>query len=204
MNVTIVDYGAGNLRSVYQAFFLAGADPVTSNDPDVVRRAERVVLPGVGAAGAALEALRARDLDAALDDVRHVGRPILGICLGLQMMADEVQEFGTHRGLGWMRGKVARIPSDGNIRVPHMGWSPVDVTERGHDLIGSSAKDRNFYFCHSNRLYADRDVAAATVAYGEPFTVAVQFESIFAVQFHPEKSQLAGQRFIKRFLDWAP
>jgi glutamine amidotransferase len=204
MNVTIVDFGAGNLRSVHQAFWIAGADPSVSSDPNDIRQAERVVLPGVGAAGSALAALRARGLDDALHEVRRAGHPILGICLGLQMMADDVEEFGGHRGLGWVRGKVGRISSTGNTRVPHTGWSPVDVTERGRGLIGQSSKERCFYFCHSNRLYCDQEVAAATVTYGEAFTVAVRFENVFAVQFHPEKSQLAGQRLIKRFLEWAP
>lgn len=204
MKVTIVDYGASNLRSVRQAFWMAGAEPEISSDPEAIRRADRVVLPGVGAAGPALEALRKQGLDRALDETRRVGNPVMGICLGLQVMADEIHEFGSYRGLGWMRGRVERISASPGIRIPHMGWSEVQATESGRDLIGSGRKDKHFYFCHSNRLYADEGVAAATVTYGGNFTVAVQFGNVFAVQFHPEKSQVAGQRLIQRFLDWAP
>jgi imidazole glycerol-phosphate synthase subunit HisH len=204
MKVTIVDYGAGNLGSVHQAFWLAGAEPETSSNPDNIKQAERIVLPGVGAAGTALECLRALGLDQAMDEVRRLGRPILGICLGLQVMAEEIEEYGVHRGLGWIKGKVSRIPSAPNVRIPHIGWSRVDTTDRAGDLIGTSDRDRYFYFCHSNRLHADEGVAAATVIHGEPFTVAVRFDNVFAVQFHPEKSQLAGQRLINRFLNWSP
>jgi glutamine amidotransferase len=204
MNVTIVDYGAGNLGSVHQAFWTAGAEPEATADPEKIANAERVVLPGVGAAGTALEQIRARGLDSALNAARAKGTPILGICLGLQLMAEEIEEYGVHRGLGWMKGKVSRIPEVSNVQVPHMGWAKIETTGRAGDLIGASDKDRHFYFCHSNRLHADNGVAAATVRHGETFTVAVRFGNVFAVQFHPEKSQLAGQKLIKRFLAWSP
>jgi len=204
MNVTIVDYGAGNLGSVHQAFWTAGAEPETTSDPDKIANAERIVLPGVGAAGAALEQIRARGLDQAMDAARNNGTPILGICLGLQMMAEEIDEYGIHRGLGWMKGKVSRIPETASVHVPHMGWTKIETTERAGSLIGASDRDRHFYFCHSNRLHLDEGVAAATVNHGETFTVAVRFGNVFAVQFHPEKSQLAGQKLIKQFLAWSP
>lgn len=202
MDIKIVDYGAGNLGSVHQAFWTAGAEPEITSDPHEIANAERIVLPGVGAAGAALEQIRARGLDKAMDIARQKGTPIFGICLGLQIMAEEIDEYGIHRGLGWMKGKVSRI-SD-SVRVPHMGWAKIETTERADNLIGTSERDRHFYFCHSNRLYLDEGVTAATVRHGEDFTVAVRFGNIFAVQFHPEKSQLAGQKLIQRFLAWSP
>lgn len=206
MNVVVVDYGAGNIGSVANALWRAGAEPVISADPDVVARAERVVLPGVGAAGAAAAQLRALGLEAGLNAYRATGRPFLGICVGMQLLADDLLEYGHHKGLGWMRGRVELIDpaGDPSVRVPHMGWSEVEATARGVELIGSSVRDRTFYFCHSYRLVGDEGVAAATVAHGAPFTCAVLFDNVFACQFHPEKSQVAGQKLIERFLDWAP
>jgi glutamine amidotransferase len=202
--VAIVDYGAGNLASVANAIWVAGAEPVIARSPEALTDADRVVLPGVGAGGAALAALRACGFDQALDDVRKSGRPILGICLGLQMMADELEEFGTHRGLGWIRGRVARIPDAERLRVPHMGWSKIAPTERGSQEFNGNPNSHYFYFCHAYRLIEDEGVATATVDHGGNFTVAVRFENVAAVQFHPEKSQVNGRRLLERFLDWSP
>lgn len=206
MRVTIVDYDAGNIRSVANAVWRAGGEPEIACDPDSVRLAERIILPGVGAAGAALARLRERHLDEALGEVRRIGRPILGICVGMQVFADELFEFGRHRGLGWMRGRIEAIDPHGDkgVRVPHIGWAEVTFTERRTTLIGPSSRDRHFYFCHSYRLVGDEGVSVARVSYGSPFTCAVSFGSVFACQFHPEKSQLAGQRLLERFLEWRP
>jgi glutamine amidotransferase len=206
MQVTVVDYGAGNIQSVLNAVWRAGADPVASSDADVVRRAERVVLPGVGAAGAAVDRLRGLHLDDALGDVKRSGRPVMGICVGMQVMADDLYEYGHHKGLGWMRGNVKLIEPNGDasVRVPHIGWQAVESTDRPTPMIGKSARDRHFYFCHSYCLSGDDGVAVARVTHGLPFTCAVQFDNVFACQFHPEKSQIAGELLLRRFLDWRP
>lgn len=206
MNVVVVNYGAGNIGSVVNALWRAGVDPVVTSDPDCVRRADRVVLPGVGAAGAAMAKLRELGLDEALDDVRRAGRPLLGICVGMQVMAEELLEFGRHQGLGWIRGTVEALDDDGDpsVRVPHIGWSPVKPVGSGSTMIGPSSRDRHFYFCHSYRLAGDEGVAVASVEHGMPFTCAIEFDSVFACQFHPEKSHVAGQQLLGRFMRWNP
>lgn len=206
MKTTIVDYGAGNLRSVATALWRAGAEPEIACDPDAVRAADRLVLPGVGAAGAAMESLRALGLADALDAFRATGRPFLGICVGMQVLAEDLLEYGAHRGLGWVRGTVDRLPTAGDPspRVPHMGWSEIVPDGTGSPLLGASRRDRFFYFCHSYRL-AERDgVTVARATHGEAFTCAIAFENVFACQFHPEKSHIAGHKLLERFLDWSP
>jgi glutamine amidotransferase len=203
MKVTLVDYGAGNIGSAANALWRAGGEPDVTADPDRVRQAERVVLPGVGAAGSAMESLRNLGLDAALDDVRKSGRPFMGICIGMQVLADDLLEFGRHKGLGWVRGRIEQIEGAEDVRVPHIGWSQIDHGDRSSAVLGS--RDRYFYFCHSFRLVQDDGgIAVASVAHGKPFTCAIEFENVFACQFHPEKSQVAGQRLIERFLAWKP
>ncbi len=206
MKVTVIDYGVGNLRSVATALWRAGGEPEITSDPDVVRRAERVVLPGVGAAGAAITQLRALHLDSALLEFRAAARPFLGICVGMQLLAEELLEFGRHRGLGWIAGVVDRLEKtdDPGLRIPHIGWSEITPTERHSKLLGTSLRDRYFYFCHSYRLTGDHGVAVARTTHGTPFTCAVQFDSVFACQFHPEKSHVAGQKLLERFLAWRP
>jgi len=206
VKTTVVDYGAGNLRSVTTALWRAGAETEIASDPDAVRRAERIVLPGVGAAGAAMASLRERGLASALDEFRATGRPFLGICVGMQLLADELREFGSHQGLGWIRGAVDRIPvdGDGDLRVPHMGWSEIESTDRASPLLGTSRRDRYFYFCHSYRLVDDVGVAVARATHGAKFTCAIAVDNVFACQFHPEKSHVAGQKLLERFLEWAP
>ncbi len=206
MKVAVIDYGAGNLRSVATALWRAGGEPKVTSDPDEIRRAERVVLPGVGAAGAAIAQLRALHLDSALAEFRATARPFLGICVGMQILAQELLEFGQHRGLGWMPGTVDRLDTtdDPRLRVPHIGWSEISPTERGSALLGASLRDRYFYFCHSYRLTRDVGVAVARATHGSAFTCAVQFDNVFACQFHPEKSHIAGQKLLERFLAWRP
>lgn len=202
MKTTVVDYGAGNIGSAANALWRAGAEPEVTADPDRVRKAERVVLPGVGAAGAAMEALRSTGLDIALSEHRGSGRPFMGICIGMQLLAEELLEFGRHKGLGWIRGSIARIEPEDGVRVPHIGWSEIDYAGRPSSVLGT--RDRYFYFCHSFRLVGDDGVAVASVAHGKPFTCALEVDNVFACQFHPEKSHTAGQRLIERFLAWKP
>jgi len=208
MRVGIVDYGAGNLASVANAVYAAGADPIFARTPEEVMQADRIVLPGVGAAGAALKNLRARGLDAALNrSVREGARPMLGICLGMQMMAQRLFEFGEHEGLGWIEGDVralADIPGAGP-RIPHMGWNSVDPLGPGEPFLDRVKGRREFYFCHSYTLIGCPEASlAARTDHGVPLIAAVRVGTVFATQFHPEKSQINGQRLIEAFLEWKP
>lgn len=208
MKIAIVDYGAGNNSSVCNALIRAGAEPVMAATPEAVLAAERLVLPGVGGAAAALERLRAGALDQALDEaVRKHATPMLGICLGLQMLADDLLEDGRSKGLGWIRGKVVDLhellPS--GLRVPHMGWNQVTVNAPAERFFADVTGRRDFYFCHSFALTGnDQSVVAAATDYGAPVVAAVLHDTVFATQFHPEKSQINGQRVIESFLRWTP
>ncbi len=209
MKTVIVDYGAGNIQSVRNAVYRCGWNSETATTPEEVAAADRIILPGVGAAGKAMTQLRASGLDQALDEaVRGKGRPMLGICLGMQLMARELNEFGRHEGLGWIDGRVAPIRSvvDDDIRVPRMGWCKVDVREQGKALFTAAERRNVFYFAHSFALMTDdATLVAATVEYGGmDFVAAVRWNSVFATQFHPEKSQIAGERLLMAFFDWTP
>lgn len=204
MTLALIDYGAGNLRSVANALRAAGAtDVVVTADAGVVRDAERIVLPGVGAFAASMAALAALPgMIAALDEtVRDGGRPFLGICVGMQLMATAGEEFGRHAGLGWIPGTVARLePADPQARVPHMGWNDV-ATATPHPLIAPGEA----YFLHSF-AFAAADAAdlAATTDHAGPVTAAVARDNMIGVQFHPEKSQAYGLALLERFLTWRP
>ena len=204
MTLALIDYGAGNLRSVENALRAAGADNVSvTADPDAVRRAERIVLPGVGAFAACMGALSAiPGMVEALDE-RVIGQaaPFLGICVGMQLMADAGEEFGTHPGLGWIGGTVAKLePDDPEARVPHMGWNDV-VPSVAHPLIVPGEA----YFLHSFAFIgADPAMLAATTSHGGTVTAAIARDNMIGVQFHPEKSQAYGLALLNRFLDWRP
>jgi len=202
--LALIDYGAGNLRSVENALKAAGAADVrVTADPDVVLGAERIVLPGVGAFAACMGALSAIPgmVDALNQRVIAQGAPFLGVCVGMQLMADAGEEFGTHPGLGWIEGVVARLePNDPEARVPHMGWNDV-VPVVPHPLIVPGEA----YFLHSFGFQvADSGALAATTNHGGTVTAAVARDNMIGVQFHPEKSQAYGLAFLSRFLDWRP
>lgn len=205
--VALIDYGAGNLHSVHNALKAAGArDVAVTDDPDVVARAERIVLPGVGAFGACARGLRSVDgMVKALDQrVRRDGVPFLGICVGMQLLATRGLEFEEVSGLGWIPGEVRRIePADAAIKVPHMGWNAVAPMNHvgGAELI----EPGEAYFLHSYAFHAEhgRDIAAMT-DHGGGIVAAVAQENILGVQFHPEKSQRYGLALLERFLQWRP
>jgi len=204
--VAVIDYGGGNIASVVNALWRAGADPKVVARPEDIAKAERAVLPGVGAAGAALDRLRGRGIDTALDELRRAGRPLLGICVGMQVLADDLREFGSHRGLGWTRGQVVKLDNDPatGARVPHMGWSAIAPVGQGGGWFEESAASRYYYFCHSYKLTQDGAATIATADHAGRFSAAVAFDTVLAVQFHPEKSAMNGQRFLEKFLDWKP
>jgi len=201
MTIALIDYGAGNLHSVHNALKAAGATGVSvTADPDVVLRADRVVLPGVGAFGACAAALRAVEgmVDALEQRVRGDGVPFLGICVGMQLMADRGEELGTHEGLGWMSGAVRTlVPDRPETKVPHMGWNDV-VPTVPHPLIAPGEA----YFLHSFAFEGD-DVIATT-EHGGAVTAAIGRDNLIGVQFHPEKSQRYGLDLLARFLEWRP
>ena len=204
MTIALIDYGAGNLHSVHNALRAAGAHGVVvTSDAEVVRRADRIVLPGVGAFRACIEPLRAIPgmIDAMHEAVFDVGRPFLGICVGMQLLADAGEEFGRHEGLGWIPGTVRKIERDDPaIKIPHMGWNDV-VAAREHALI----EPGEAYFLHSYHFdAADSADVVATSDHGGPLVAAVGRDNILGVQFHPEKSQAYGLATLTRFLDWKP
>lgn len=206
--LAIVDYGAGNLASVQNTMVNLGVQIKFVRTPEEILRASRLVVPGVGAAGAALSRIRERGLDEALTEaVRRRGRPFLGICLGMQLIADRLYEKGEHTGLGWIRGEVVALQDLGvKGTVPHMGWNEVELRPAAARFFDSlPERKRQYYFCHSYGLRAGVDgVVAAYTESGAPIVAAVLDETVFAVQFHPEKSQLAGEKLIAAFLEWNP
>lgn len=208
MRIIIVDYGAGNLESVRKAIWDAGFEGQISKRPEAVLAADRLILPGVGAAGRALQSLRHAGLDSALHEaVRMRGRPLLGICLGMQLLAEENLEFGRHPGLGWIKGRVVPLRGlvNGGTRVPHMGWNGIVPAPTAEQFFMNTRGKREFYFCHSYALVETvEDVVAATVDYGRTLAAAILSESVFATQFHPEKSQVNGVRLLQAFFQWRP
>ena len=201
MSLALIDYGAGNLHSVHNALKAAGAGDVhVTADPDIVAKADRIVLPGVGAFAHCMEALSAIDgMVAAMEQrVRVEGIPFLGICVGMQLLADAGVEHGTTRGLGWIGGTVRAIAPAVDLKIPHMGWNDV-VPTQGAPLIEAGEA----YFLHSYHFdAADAADVLATTDHGGTLVAAVGRDNIMGVQFHPEKSQAYGINFLKRFLEW--
>ncbi|GIW07983.1 MAG: imidazole glycerol phosphate synthase subunit HisH [Dehalococcoidia bacterium] len=202
--IAVVDYGMGNLHSVRNAFELIGADVTVTRDPEEIRAAERIVLPGVGAFGECVKNLEAAGLREVLQEVvLERGTPFLGICLGMQVLATTGEEFGVHRGLGWVPGVVRRFQGT-DLRVPHVGWNEIEPRVES-PLFRGLGHAPCFYFVHSYHFVVDDPrVVAATCDYGGPFTAAILYRNMFATQFHPEKSQEAGLRLLENFLDWEP
>jgi len=208
--VALIDYGAGNLHSVHNALKAAGAGNVAvTDDPATVSAADRIVMPGVGAFAACMNGLSAIPgmIDALEDRVQGDKVPFLGICVGMQLLAEPGEEHGQHQGLGWVRGAVKRLaPTEPAAKVPHMGWNQVRWTRAHPVLVGlEAAQSRWFYFVHS--YYPQPSLASDTLAeadYGLTFTCAMARDNIVATQFHPEKSAAAGLKLIENFLSWMP
>ncbi len=204
--IALVDYGAGNLRSVAKALERSQLEAVVTADPRVVLSADGVLLPGVGAFRNAVEALEKAGLADAIRTVTDHGRPYLGICFGLQLLFEEGEEHGITAGLGRLGGRVTRFPeSDSNgkpLLVPHIGWNEV-CFEGDHPMIESLPAKEVYYFVHSYRpVPTDPGIIAGRTDYGGSFAAAVAKDNIFAVQFHPEKSQSAGKRLLDAYRSW--
>ena len=204
--IAVVDYGSGNLRSVAKALVRSGLAPCVTGDPDALRRADAVVLPGVGAFADAVAALAKRGLDAAVREWIRGGRPYLGLCLGLQVLFEDCDEHGLNDGLGLFEGHVRRfaeVDAAGRRRlVPHIGWNSVRFAG-DHPMCARLPREDCFYFVHSYRaLPANAGQIVGTADYGESFAAALAHDNVFAVQFHPEKSQSAGRRVLDAFAGW--
>ncbi|MPZ40062.1 MAG: imidazole glycerol phosphate synthase subunit HisH [Rhizobiales bacterium] len=216
MTVAIVDYGSGNLHSAAKAFERAARETgvtqpiVVTSNPDEVARADRIVLPGVGAFADCRHGLDAVDgmVEVLNERVRKRGRPFLGICVGMQLMAERGLEYQVTNGLGWIAGEVDRItPADPALKIPHMGWNTLNAVKSHHLLDGIETGPRGLhaYFVHSYHLKAaGRSDLVAQTEYGGPVTAIVGRDNIVGTQFHPEKSQRLGLRLIANFLTWAP
>ena len=199
--IALIDYGAGNLGSVHNALAAAGAsDVAVTADPDIVAKADRIVLPGVGAFASCMNGLSAIPglVEAMEQRVRGDGAPFLGICVGMQLLADAGEEHGRHGGLGWIGGTVRAFDPQPGLRIPHMGWYDVEPSF-AHPVIARGQA----YFLHSFHFPDAVDVAA-TSSHGETFTAAVAKNNIVGVQYHPEKSQAYGLATLERFLAWRP
>ena len=214
MTVAIIDYGSGNLRSAAKAFEWAASETgvngevlVTANAADL-DRASHIVLPGVGAFAdckAGLDAVPGM-VEALERNVRDGGKPFLGICVGMQLMAERGLEHGVHDGLGWISGEVRRLaPADKTLKIPHMGWNALTVTDRPGAMTAGLTTGADVYFVHSYHVACVRpDDVVATVDYCETVTAVIGRDNLLGTQFHPEKSQAAGLGLIARFLQWRP
>jgi glutamine amidotransferase len=195
--IAIADYGIGNLGSVTKGFRHVGAEVVLSGDLEVLRRADALVLPGDGAFGATMQEVERRGLVPVLREAVRGGKPLLGICIGMQLLFEESEEHGVFRGLGFLPGRVRRF--DGELPVPHMGWNALRA-RRPHPILDGTADGSYVYFVHSYFCDAPDDVVVASSDYGREFPAIVARGSLVGVQFHPEKSQQVGLRMVASFV----
>lgn len=212
--VALIDYGSGNLRSAAKAVERAAGEAglnltvLVTNDPDAVRDAERIILPGVGAFADCIRGLRAVPgmVEMLEETVVRGGRPFLGICVGMQLMARTGREHGTHQGLGWLDAEVVPLtPADPDLKIPHMGWNSLEVRRPDHPVLADIPNGAHAYFVHSYHMVPENPaLVLATVEYGGPVAAIVGRDNLLGTQFHPEKSQAAGLALISSFLRWRP
>ena len=201
--IAIVDYGVGNLFSLASSFRMVGADVTVTSDPDVIRAAERIVLPGVGAFGDAAAKLRAGGLDRVVVEQARAGKPLLGICLGMQLLFERSFEYGEHEGLGLVKGSIRPISDviDADLKIPHIGWNALHFGEKKDELFKYLNEGDFVYFVHSY-YGADCDESViATTEYSASLTAAVRNKNVCGVQFHPEKSEKVGLSILKAFCE---
>ena len=194
--IAIIDYGMGNLRSVQKALEFVGYEAIITNDVKEMERADKLLLPGVGAFGDAINTIRSKRYDDIIYNAVKKDKPFLGICLGMQLIFEKSYEYGEHTGLGLIRGSINLLPDD--VKRPHIGWNNLNIKKKSplFDNIGESPY---VYFVHSYYLKTDEPVISATTDYGSEIQVAVQKNNIFALQFHPEKSGDIGLQILKNF-----
>lgn len=205
--IAVVDYGMGNLRSMAKAIEHVGGDPVLTSTEADIREAERIVLPGVGAFGEAMANLRSTALIEVLEDeVLRRGKPFLGVCLGMQLLARTSVEHGRHEGLGWIPGEVLPLNITApDVRVPHTGWNDIELQAAADTPLERVRPGEAFYFNHSLHLVPEDDaVIAARTTHGQAVVAAIAQGNVCATQFHPEKSQQAGLELLADFVDWTP
>lgn len=199
--IAIIDYDAGNLKSVEKALIKVGAEPVVTRDPEVIIRADKVILPGVGAFGEAMDKLQSFALIEPIQKAIASGKPFLGICLGLQLLFEYSEEKEGCKGLSVLKGGIKRIPEAPGLKVPHIGWNSLKVKE-GAKLFKNLPKEPYVYFVHSYYLQAeDADIVAASAEYGVTVHASVEKDNVFACQFHPEKSGEVGLAILKNFVE---
>ena len=194
--IAIIDYGMGNLRSVQKAFEYLGNKAVITQQPSEIQKADKVVLPGVGAFRDAMQTIKQKGIDTVLYDVVEQKKPLLGICLGMQMFFEKSYEYGEHKGLGILQGEIVKLPE--NVKIPHMGWNSLNIKKKS-PLFEGLSEEPYVYFVHSYHLNTEADIVSATTYYGKEIQVAAQKENVFALQFHPEKSGDVGLNILQNF-----
>ncbi len=198
--IALIDYSAGNIHSIEKALEYVGATVQVTNSPTIVAEAEAVVLPGVGSGGSAMAQITRYGLDDAIREATQRGRPFLGICLGMQLLADHHAE-GEVNGLGLFRGEVRRIPH--GPKIPHMGWNQVEPTQESLPIFANIPEDTYFYFAHSYYVEPqDQQRVAAVTEYGSPYCSVIATEQVWGTQFHPEKSGKPGLQLLQNFVRW--
>ena len=198
--IAIVDYGVGNLFSLRSSLSAVGAEVAVTGDGDVLRRADKIILPGVGAFGDAAAKLRATELDAVVIAEAKAGKPLLGICLGMQLLLERSLEYGEHAGLGLIPGDVVPLSPPDGLKVPHMGWNALQFSEPRSPIFRDLNPGDHVYFVHSFHA-ANCPCVTATAEYGVPVTAAVGKDNVFGCQFHPEKSGPVGLTILKSFCE---
>ena len=199
--IGIIDYDAGNLRSVEKALQYLGKEVIVTRDPKLIRQADKVILPGVGAFGDAMTKLKEYQLDTLIKETADSGKPFLGICLGLQLLFEESEESPGVKGLGILKGKIKRIPEKEGLKVPHIRWNSLQLEHNGR-LFRNIPENSYVYFVHSYYLEAqDPEIVKASTEYGVHIHASVEKDNIFACQFHPEKSSEIGLQILKNFAE---
>lgn len=203
--IVVLDYGISNLSSIANALEYVNAEVVITKEAAQLSKADKIILPGVGAFRDGMSNLQKQGLDKALyEEVVRNRKPLLGICLGMQLLCDKSYEFGEWKGLGFIHGEVKKFDIDDKLKVPHVGWNNVNLVH-GHPVLQGIENDSNFYFVHSYYVECkDNSDSIGVCDYGGPFTAIIARHNIFATQFHPEKSQKNGLKLLKNFVNWRP